>query len=62
MIQWLKLLATLAKDPVQFPALSQLTEGSRGSDALFWPPRTLHACGAQITQAGKTSTRIKVNH
>ena len=45
--QWLRGLAALLEDPVQFPALTwQLTticvSSAKEQDAIFWPPWYIH--------------------
>lgn len=44
--QWLGVLPVLAEFVSQHPhweAHNCLSSGSRGSNALFWPPQTLHS-------------------
>jgi hypothetical protein len=60
--QWLRALATLPGHPGSIPSTHMAApigkSSPRGSDALFWHPRTLHACGTHI-HAHKTLIHIK---
>ena len=51
MAQWLRALAALPEDPDSIPSMTvrlrSLIPFQEESYALFWPPRALHAHGAQ---------------
>lgn len=56
--------SALAEDRVQLPTpvwlfTTTYNSSSWGSDALSWPPRALHACGAQVYMQAKTHTHKK---
>ena len=58
---WLRALAGLPEDWVQFPApmwqhTTICNSSSRGCDTLFWPLRALHARGAQTFMQANTHT------
>ena len=64
MAQWLRALAVLAENLGSHTATHNLllTPIPRGSDALFWPPWALHACGAHNPHSDKASIHIKIKH
>lgn len=57
--QWLGVLPVLAEDPSLFPSthIRRLTSAC-GSDALFWPPQTLHS-HVQIHTQGTNLPSLK---
>lgn len=60
--QWLRALAALSENLSSLPKIHMVAaisnSSSRGSDAPFWSPWTLHALGTQ-TYAAKHPVRIK---